>query len=83
MSRDRNLNRSVSTGSHAFYADDPDMTRTEGAIARQFAIDTPMFMLIRQNSQVDKGWNGTPFYWPVVVAQQNICTAIFAHETPP
>jgi hypothetical protein len=61
----------------------PDTTRTEGAVARQFAIDMPMLMLIRQNGQVDEGWNGTPFYWPVIVAQQNTRTAIFAHETTP
>jgi hypothetical protein len=81
--RDRNLSRTVSVGSHAVYSDAPDTTRTEAAVARQFAIDTPMLMLIRQNGQVDKGWNGTAFYWPVIMAQQNIRTAIFAHETTP
>lgn len=81
--RDRNLSRTVSAGSHAVYADAPDTTRTEGAVARQFAIDTPMLMLIRQNGLEEKGWRGTPFYWPVIVAQQNIRTAIFAHKTAP
>jgi hypothetical protein len=61
----------------------PDTIRTEGAVARQFAIDTPMLMVIRQNGGVDKGWNGTPFYWPVIVARQNTRMAIFAHETTP
>jgi hypothetical protein len=81
--RDRNLSRTVSTGSHAVYADAPDTTRTEGAVARQVAIDRPMLMLIRQNGSEELGWRGTPFYWPVIVAQQNVQTAIFAHETMP
>jgi hypothetical protein len=81
--KDRNLSRTVATGSHAVYADAPDTTRTEGAIARQVAIDRPMLMLLRQNGREDSGWRGTPFYWPVIVAQQNVQTAIFAHETMP
>jgi hypothetical protein len=52
-------------------------------VARQFAIDTPMLMLIRQNGLEEKGWRSTPFYWPIIVAQQNIRTAIFAHKTAP
>jgi len=80
---DRNLSRKVTAGSHAVYSDAPDTTRTEGAVARQIAIDTPMLMLIRQNGLEKHDWRGTPFYWPVIVAQQNIRTSIYAHETTP
>jgi hypothetical protein len=80
---DRNLSRKVTSGSHAVYSDAPDTTRTEGAVARQIAIDTPMLMLIRQNGLEKQDWRGTPFYWPVIVAQQNIRTSIYAHETTP
>jgi len=79
--RDRNLSRKVTFGSHADYSDAPDTTRTEGAVARRVAIDSPMLILIRQNGSEQRGWRGTPFYWPVIVAQQNIRTSIFAHET--
>lgn len=34
-----------------------------------------------QNGQDERGWRGSPFYWPVIMAQQNIRTAIFTHET--
>ncbi len=78
---DRNVSRRVTAGSHAVYSDAPDTTRTEGAIARQVAIDIPMLMLIRQNGLEEQGWRGTPFYWPVIVAQRNLRTSIFAHET--
>ncbi|MGA2624230.1 MAG: Z1 domain-containing protein [Bacteroidota bacterium] len=81
--RDRNLSRQVAVGSHHVYSDSPDTTRTEGAVARRVAIDIPMLVLIRQNGLEEQGWRGIPFYWPVIIAQQNIRTAIFAHETTP
>ena len=81
--KDRSLSRTVSTGSHAVYSDAPDTTRSEGAIARQVAIDHPMLMMIRENGEEEQGWRGTAFYWPVIVAQQDVQTAIFAHETAP
>lgn len=80
---DRNISRRVSFGSHAVYTDAPDTTRTEGAVARQVAIDTPMLMLLRQNGHEAQDWRGTPFYWPVIWAQQNVRTAIFSHESRP
>ncbi|MBE0427287.1 MAG: hypothetical protein IBX72_11675 [Nitrospirae bacterium] len=79
---DRNLSqKKASIGSHRIYSDSPDTTRTESAVAQRVAIDVPMLMLIRQNGRDDLGWRGTPFYWPVIVAQQNLHTSIFAHET--
>lgn len=75
----RNLRQRVSMGSHAVYSDAPDTTRTEGAIARRVAIDSPMIMLFKQNGLEEQGWRGTPFYWPVIVAQQNLRTSVFAH----
>jgi len=40
-------------------------------------------MMIRQNGREEQDWRGTPFYWPVIVAQRNIPISIFAHETTP
>jgi hypothetical protein len=77
---DRNLSRSVSAGSHALYSDAPDTTRTEGVVAKNTAINNPMLMLIRQNGSEDKGWRGSPFYWPVIYAQKNLKTVIFSSE---
>lgn len=78
---DRNLSQKVSLGSHGVYSNAPDTTHTEGAVARRVAIDSPMLMLFRQNGREELGWRGTPFYWPVIVAQQNLRTSVFAHET--
>lgn len=77
----RNLSRTVSAGSHAFYADAPDTARTEGEVAKRVAQDMPMLIMIRQNGKEDLGWKGTPFWWPVIYAQGAAKTTIFAHET--
>lgn len=81
--RDRNANRFVTAGNRTAYYDAPDTSHMEGRIARRVATDAPMLMLFRQNGLESNNWRGTPFYWPVIVAQQNIRTAIFAHETTP
>lgn len=79
---DRNLSQKKgSNGSFAGYSDAPDTTSTEGTVAHRVAIDSPMLMLFKQNGREEQGWRGTPFYWPVIVAQQNLSTSVFAHET--
>ena len=65
------------------YSDDPDGGRAEGAsrsVARKLAIDIPAVILTRQNGNEERGWRGTPFWWPVIVAPKNTPTSIFANE---
>lgn len=78
--RDRNVTRLAAESSHAEYIE-PDSARTEGIVRKKFAIDHPILILIRQNGEEDRGWRGGAFWWPVISAQQNTATAIFAHET--
>lgn len=78
---DRNINRTVSFGSHAQYADAPDSTKTEGKIRKEFSVDKPMLALIRQNGSENQEWRGAPFYWPIVSAQAHAQTTIFSHDT--
>jgi hypothetical protein len=52
-------------------------------VTRWDAVDIPMLMLLRQNGDEAQGWCGTPFYWPLIWAQQNVRTAIFSHESRP
>ena len=80
--RDRNLSRFQPALPSAFQ-DAPDSAQREGAIARSVAVGAPMLMMIQQNGLEEQGWRGTPFYWPVVVAQRNIRVSIFAHKTTP
>jgi hypothetical protein len=81
LRKDRNISRFINAGGRETYADAPDTTHQEGRIARSVAIHIPMLMLFRQNGAEDRGWRGTPFYWPVIWAPQNTRTTIFAHET--
>lgn len=43
--------------------------------------DSPALLLYRNNGQQDRGWSGTPFYWPVVVAPGSAQPVIYAAET--
>jgi hypothetical protein len=80
---DRNLSRFQPVLGPPFFSDAPDTAQREGAIARRVASDLPMLMLFRQNGLEEQGWRGTPFFWPVIVAQRSTPTSIFAHETTP
>ena len=81
--KDRDSARLASASSHATYIETPDSEKTEGQLSKKFAIDHPILFLLRQNGSdaPDKGWRGTPFYWPVIRAQANAPTAIYTAET--
>lgn len=74
---DRELSRIRENGQ---FADAPDDGRTDLAPARAKAIDVPVLMLIRENGASDKGWRGTPFYWPVLLVQQNVRAAVYGQS---
>ena len=77
----RNSARLASESSHATYIETPDSEKTEGQIAKTYATDYPILFLLRQDGNEDKGWHGTPFYWPVIRAQTRTPTAIYTAET--
>ena len=77
---DRNVRRFAQETSHAVYIE-PDSTKTEGQVRKQFAIDNPILIMIRQNGSEDQHWRGEAFWWPVISAQKNTPTSIFANET--
>lgn len=79
--RDRNSGRFASESSHATYIETPDSEKTEGQLAKTYAIDHPVLFLLRQNGNEDKGWRGATFYWPVIRAQARTPTAIYTAET--
>jgi hypothetical protein len=78
---DRNSARLASESSHATYIETPDSERTEGQLTKAYAINNPILFLLRQNGLEEKGWRGTPFYWPVIRAQGKTPTAIYTAET--
>ena len=75
--KERNLKRIKEDGG---FSDAPDTPKNEGAIAKQTAINKPILMLFRQNGNEELGWRGSPFWWPVLMAQKNIQTVIFASD---
>lgn len=77
----RNSARLAGAMSHAKYIETPDSEKTEGQLAKKYAIDQPILFMLRQDGTTEKGWRGTPFYWPVIRAQTNTPAAIYAAET--
>lgn len=78
----RNMNRLRENGG---YIDAPEDGRTDLKPARAKGIDMPVIMFIQQNGAVHKdengeniGWNGAPFYWPVLLTQANMNPVMFA-----
>ncbi|WP_223484509.1 Z1 domain-containing protein [Stenotrophomonas indicatrix] len=76
----RNSKRLAGETSHAKYIETPDSEKTEGQLAKKYAIDNPIVFLLRQEGSADRGWRDAAFYWPVIRAQVNAPTAIFATE---
>ncbi len=77
----RNSARLAGESSHATYIETPDSEKTEGKLAKAYAVDHPILFLLRQEGNEDKGWRGTPFYWPVIRAQARTPTAVYTAET--
>jgi hypothetical protein len=70
----RNLSRIRQNGG---FVDAPDDGRTDLAPARAKALDKPIIMFIKENGQKTNGWRDAPFYWPVLVLQQNLSSAFY------
>lgn len=82
VKRGRNMSR-IRPGSDR-YEDAPDTPAGEKGelrLAKQVATDIPALLLLRQNGEEDKGWRGTPFWWPVLVAPKNTKTVVFTSES--
>ena len=62
------------------FANAPDDGRMDLAPARAKTVDLPLLMLIRENGAADKGWRGTPFYWPVLLVQENVRSAVYGNS---
>lgn len=72
----RNLEREPQP---AVFADNPDTSQREGALARAAATNIPVLMMIRQNGTEAQGWRGCPFWWPVILTPAKMRTTLFAH----
>lgn len=87
----RNVSRIRENG---YWVDAPDDGRTDTAPARRKATDRPVIMFIKENGGTTDsngerwmnsagdyiGWNGTPFFWPVLVVQSELPPVMYAIE---
>lgn len=89
----RNMNRIRENGG---WIDAPADGRTDIAPSRMKAINEPVLMLFKENGDKNIriigykpdgtpetqnfGWSGTPFYWPLLLTQENINPVLFAAE---
>lgn len=61
-----------------YYSDMPYNRDHDLRIAKEMATDEPTLMLMKQTGTVELGWKGAEFYWPVLVAPENIETAVYS-----
>lgn len=75
---DRNMSRERENihDKRGRFIDSPESGATN-SIAKEKAIDRPVLTLLRQNGTVEKGWMGTPFYWPSLMLHKEIVSGIF------
>lgn len=60
------------------FIDSPETGNDEGKVAKSLSKDKPVLILLEEQGREEKGWRGGRFYWPVLVAQQNIQTTVFS-----
>lgn len=61
------------------FIDSPDSGKTDLVTARELATDRPVLTLLRQEgAKREQGWNGAPFYWPVLLTPSNFTNVMFA-----
>ena len=75
---ERKLSRIKDDGS---FSDAPDTGTTDTDPAREVAVDIPALLVIRQNGSAEKGWRGSPFWWPILIVPQRTRTMVFAGQT--
>ena len=78
----RNINRLRDNGGG--FNDSPEGGSVYIDKARNKAVDSPVITLIKQNGKrnvdsrgVNRGWNDAEFYWPVLMTQKNIKSAVY------
>lgn len=73
----RNRNAAKFKREGKVYQDSPDTKKDELALAEKVAIERPTLMMLHQDGTAD-GWDGSPFWWPVLKLPTNINKTIFA-----
>ena len=77
---DRKISRITPKGGS--FTDNPDTGTIDTDPAREVAVDIPALILLRQNGSLEKGWRGSPFWWPILIVPQRTRTMVFANQLP-
>jgi len=62
------------------YSSTPDNPETDQTIARKYAQDLPLLMLLHQKGRESNGWKDCEFWWPVLMSPKNTKTVVFAND---
>jgi hypothetical protein len=73
VEKDRQMRRYREEGR---FSNAPDTKQQRAALEK--AGDAPALMLLRQGGEVERGWRGLPFWWPIIITPRSAITAIFA-----
>ena len=60
---------------HGKWMDAPDDGHTDRP--KEIAADRPALLLFREKGAIEQGWNGTPFYWPLLFTPETTKSGIF------
>ncbi len=74
----RNINRLRKTS--RYYSDMPYNRDNDLRQAKEMATKEPTLMLMKQNGSEELNWRGAEFYWPVLVTQEKVDTAVYTSE---
>lgn len=61
--------------------DNPETSGGQPNIAKKYAIDLPVVMFLRESGNA-KGWHEKSFWWPILMAPQNIPKTLYASKLP-
>ncbi len=77
MMHKTNRDRARIRGGDGGFSNSPDDGKNDLPNAKLKAKDKPIIMFFRENGKSSDGWRDAPFYWPVLVLQQNLKTAFY------
>lgn len=61
------------------YQDAPDNGQDENKIAKEYAEEVPVLIMIQRDRQAE-GRNGAPFWWPVLIPDKKAGKSIYAQK---
>ncbi|WJE16458.1 Z1 domain-containing protein [Halobacillus sp. ACCC02827] len=76
----RQVKRFKKDGKFENSPDTPGKGSGELALARKVAESSPALLMLRQEGKKENGWRGSPFWWPVLIAQARIAPTVYADK---